>query len=120
MVGLISLLYLDVDPEEIGIIAPYKAQVRTIREFLKHANLSDISVGSVEQFQGQVCADRIFMRDGADSGFALNQERKVIIMATTRSNEEYHPRRALGFLMNPRRMNGQQFPYPLTLLELEG
>jgi hypothetical protein len=55
--------YLIVDPEEIGIIAPYKAQVRTIREFLKQARLSDISVGSVEQFQGQVCVDRMF-REG--------------------------------------------------------
>lgn len=72
-------------PEEIGVIAPYKAQVRIIREFLKQARLSDISVGSVEQFQGQ--------------------ERKVIIMATTRSNEECDPRNALGFLANPRRMN---------------
>jgi len=42
------------------------------------------------------------------------QERKVIIMATTRSNEEYHPRRALGFVMNPRRMNGQLFSHLLT------
>ena len=54
------LFYRDLDPEEIGIIAPYKAQVRTIREFLKQARLSDISVGSVEQFQGQVCVNRMF------------------------------------------------------------
>jgi AAA domain len=52
--------YISADPEEIGIIAPYKAQVRTIREFLKQARLSGISVGSVEQFQGQVCIDRMF------------------------------------------------------------
>jgi len=44
------------DAEEIGVIAPYKAQVRTIRELLKHADLGDVSVGSVEQFQGQVRA----------------------------------------------------------------
>lgn len=65
--------YISVDPEEIGIIAPYKAQVRTIREFLKQARLSDISVGSVEQFQGQVCIDACFRRDGAYSlWLALN------------------------------------------------
>jgi len=52
---------------------------------LRTVRLARILVGSVEQFQGQ--------------------ERKVIIMATTRSNEEYHPRKALGFVMNPRRMN---------------
>jgi putative helicase MOV10L1 len=49
-----SFLNLEVDPEEIGILAPYKAQVRVIRQLLKTAKLSDISVGSVEQFQGQV------------------------------------------------------------------
>lgn len=48
-----------VDPEEIGVIAPYRAQVRTIRELLKQANLSEISVGSVEQFQGQVSVERV-------------------------------------------------------------
>jgi hypothetical protein len=52
--------HLDVDPEEIGVIAPYKAQVRFIREFLKQAKLSEISVGSVEQYQGQVCVNYMF------------------------------------------------------------
>lgn len=42
------------DPEEIGVLAPYKSQVRAIRELLREANLSEISVGPVEQFQGQV------------------------------------------------------------------
>jgi hypothetical protein len=43
-----------VDADEIGVIAPYKAQVRAIRELLRPAGLKDVSVGSVEQFQGQV------------------------------------------------------------------
>jgi hypothetical protein len=68
MSELTSVLYLCVDPDEIGVIAPYKAQVRTIREVLKQVKLPDISVGSVEQFQGQVCVDHVFMRDSADSG----------------------------------------------------
>jgi len=71
--------------EEIGVIAPYKAQVRAIRELLEPADLQDVSVGSVEQFQGQ--------------------ERKVIIFATTRSNSEADKRRSLGFLQNRQRMN---------------
>ena len=54
MVGFTSDVYLGVDPEEIGVIAPYKAQSRAIRELLKVAKLSDVLVGSVEQFQGQV------------------------------------------------------------------
>ncbi len=56
----LRFFYLSVDPKEIGVVAPYKAQVRTIREYLKQAKLSEISVGSVEQFQGQVCVDRMF------------------------------------------------------------
>jgi superfamily I DNA and/or RNA helicase len=47
-------VHIGLDPEDIGIIAPYKAQSRAIRELLKVAKLSDISVGSVEEFQGQV------------------------------------------------------------------
>lgn len=54
MFGFNAVLYLGIDLEEIGVIAPNKAQVRAIRELLKVAKLSDISVGLVEQFQGQV------------------------------------------------------------------
>jgi len=61
-----------VDAEEIGVIAPYKAQVRAIRELLKPAGLSDVSVGSVEQFQGQVRAMAWFSEVGvADSYLPL-------------------------------------------------
>ncbi|KAI0253351.1 P-loop containing nucleoside triphosphate hydrolase protein [Lactifluus subvellereus] len=76
---------LKIYPEDIGIVAPYKAQVRTIRTLLKQAKLEDIDVGSVEQFQ--------------------RQERKVIIFATTRSNSAVDKRRALGFLQYRQRMN---------------
>ena len=48
------VIYLDADPKEIGVVAPYKAQVRKIRDLLKKAKLEDVDVGSVEQFQGQV------------------------------------------------------------------
>ncbi|KAF8267997.1 P-loop containing nucleoside triphosphate hydrolase protein [Lactarius quietus] len=72
-------------PDEIGVIAPYKAQVRAIRELLRPVGLKEVSVGSVEQFQGQ--------------------ERKVIIFATTRSNSEVDKRKAMGFVQNRQRMN---------------
>lgn len=105
-------LKFDVDPEEIGILAPYKAQVRAIRQLLKVAKLSNIAVGSVEQFQGQV---RTLARLSIDGWIVLishwNQERKVIILATTRSNEENHPRRSLGFVANRQRTNGQPFTF---------
>ncbi|KAI9452273.1 hypothetical protein F5148DRAFT_1236722 [Russula earlei] len=73
-----------IHPEEIGVLAPYKAQVRAIRELLKATELSGILVGPVEQFQGQ--------------------ERKVLILTTTR-NEESHSRKDLGFLANRHNMN---------------
>jgi AAA domain len=44
------------DPQEIGVVAPYRAQVRAIRDLLKEADLAGVEVGSVEQFQGQVRA----------------------------------------------------------------
>lgn len=61
-------IHLSVDPEDIGIIAPYRAQVRIIRELLKQVKLSEISVGSVEQFQGQVGVYRTYTKGDANSG----------------------------------------------------
>jgi superfamily I DNA and/or RNA helicase len=60
VITTLLIVLLGIDPEEIGVLTPYKAQVRAILELLKVANLSDISVGSVEQFKGQVwCKLRI-------------------------------------------------------------
>ena len=54
------------------MIAPYKAQVRAIRGLLEPADLQDVSVGSVEQFQGQVRAMALFSEvGGADSYLPL-------------------------------------------------
>ncbi|KAK7052594.1 RNA helicase [Favolaschia claudopus] len=78
-----------VRPEEIGIITPYHAQRCKIIELLhRDPKLRGITVGSVEEFQGQ--------------------ERRVIIMSTVRSNEnhlEHDLRRTLGFVANRQRFN---------------
>uniref|UniRef100_A0A4W6FMT7 RNA helicase n=1 Tax=Lates calcarifer TaxID=8187 RepID=A0A4W6FMT7_LATCA len=85
---LAKKLYNPVDSSEIGIIAPYKKQCEKIRVLLGKVGLSDIKVGSVEEFQGQ--------------------EFLVIIISTVRSNELVQSgdlQSALGFLANPKRFN---------------
>ncbi|KAH7729263.1 helicase mov-10-B.2-like protein, partial [Aphelenchoides avenae] len=59
----------DVEPKDIGIITPYKLQVRKLREVLKR--IPQITVDSVERYQGS--------------------ERRVIIISTVRTD-------GLGFL----------------------
>ncbi|KAJ7430120.1 P-loop containing nucleoside triphosphate hydrolase protein [Mycena galericulata] len=74
---------------EIGVITPYHAQRCKIMDLLRSdPKLRGITVGSVEEFQGQ--------------------ERRVIIMSTVRSNTNYVEsdiRRTLGFVANPKRFN---------------
>lgn len=74
--------------EDIGVIAPYRQQVLKIKKALEDIDLSNIQVGSVEQFQGQ--------------------ERQVIIVSTVRStikHNDFDITHCLGFLSNPRRFN---------------
>ena len=74
--------------EHIGVITPYNKQVQRMRDRLVKANLSAVKVGSTELFQGQ--------------------ERRVIIITTVRSSEDYvgfDVRHQLGFLDNPKRFN---------------
>ncbi|XP_008274336.1 RNA helicase Mov10l1 [Stegastes partitus] len=85
---LAKKLYNPVDASDIGIIAPYKKQSEKIRVLLGKVGLSDIKVGSVEEFQGQ--------------------EFLVIILSTVRSNESIQSddlQSTLGFLANPKRFN---------------
>ncbi|KAJ7676479.1 P-loop containing nucleoside triphosphate hydrolase protein [Mycena rosella] len=87
--SLVSDRKLRVRPEEIGVITPYHAQRCKIMDLLyRDPKLRGITVGSVEEFQGQ--------------------ERRVIIMSTVRSNTNYVEsdiRRTLGFVANPQRFN---------------
>ena len=74
--------------EDIGVITPYNKQVHKIKRALKGSGYSNVRVGSTESFQGQ--------------------EKRVIIISTVRSSEDFLPfdlRHDLGFLDNPRRFN---------------
>ncbi|XP_063811452.1 helicase MOV-10 isoform X2 [Pseudophryne corroboree] len=82
-----------ISPKEIGIISPYRKQVEKIRRAIALtckavADIKDLKIGSVEEFQGQ--------------------ERKVILISTVRSCKDYvkfDEDFSLGFLKNPKRFN---------------
>lgn len=69
---------LGVSGKEIAVISPYYAQVTAIRDRL---NCSDVSVNTVDSFQGQ--------------------EREIVVFSMVRCN----PDRAIGFLQDERRLN---------------
>ena len=74
--------------QEIGVITPYNKQMLKLQRLLKGADLGDVKVGSTELFQGQ--------------------ERRVIIISTVRSDEDFlgfDRKHNLGFLDNPKRFN---------------
>ncbi|XP_070704660.1 putative helicase mov-10-B.1 [Pempheris klunzingeri] len=81
--------------KDIGIIAPYRKQVEKIQKALKSvtalsrwSDLSELKVGSVEEFQGQ--------------------ERKIIMVSTVRSSMNYVKMDKdfnIGFLSNEKRFN---------------
>ncbi|KAH9835323.1 AAA domain-containing protein [Rhodofomes roseus] len=76
-----------ISDEEIGVIAPYRAQVRKLRQALS-GFAPHVKIASVEEFQGQ--------------------EYRVIILTTVRSTRDllqYDQRYTLGFVANPRRFN---------------
>ena len=76
-----------VPPEEIAVVAPYRAQTSLIRRKLREADvvgIDDIIVDTVERIQGQ--------------------ERDLIIFSLTTSNPAHAAQRA-GFYFQPNRLN---------------
>ncbi|XP_029161230.1 putative helicase mov-10-B.1 [Nylanderia fulva] len=75
-----------ITPKDIGIVTPFKQQQIQIVEYLAQNQLENITVGTVETFQGQ--------------------ERTVIIVSTVRSKIfEHDGEEHIGFLSNPKRFN---------------
>ena len=76
---------------KIGIISPYKSQVRTLKDFIlpwlrnNGARNQDIEINTVDAYQGR--------------------EKDIIIMNCVRSNKSAGLKGSLGFLVDERRMN---------------
>ena len=70
----------EIGQDQIGVITPYAAQVRAIRDILPEA-LTDLEVKTVDGYQGR--------------------EKEIIIFSCVRSNSEGN----VGFLSDPRRLN---------------
>ena len=92
--------YKHIKHSDVGVVSPYVLQCAKIREALRKRGMSDIRVGTVENFQGD--------------------ERKVIIISTVRSIRDFQndqqwrnltdmllfdKRHDIGFLRNPKRFN---------------
>lgn len=72
-------------PADIGIVSPYRGQLSKIHRALERKRLAGISVGSVEEFQGQ--------------------ERRVIIISTVRSDPltlQIDRKFRIGFVKEPK------------------
>ncbi|PPQ91576.1 LOW QUALITY PROTEIN: hypothetical protein CVT25_012644 [Psilocybe cyanescens] len=96
--------------KDIGIIAPYHAQCVKLRAALRNV-ADDVKIGSVEEFQGQVCQPLISSHPLREAYpfIVCTQERKIILISTVRSSKEfveYDLKHTLGFVANPRRFNG--------------
>lgn len=80
----------DVAPSDIGIIAPYKAQIKYLRKLFESTGADLPKIGTVEEFQGQ--------------------EKPIILISTVRSRVghiqiENDLKFFLGFIRNPNRVN---------------
>lgn len=76
-----QLIDIGIDPQVIGIISPYNAQVSLLKKYLQSNEITLVEVATVDGFQGR--------------------EKEVIILSLVRSNELHE----VGFLKDRRRLN---------------
>ena len=77
-----------VDSKEIGIMAPYRGQVKSIRSLLRKDDLRTVNVGTVEDYQGA--------------------ERPIILLSVTRATSKFikqDKEKAVGLIYQPERFN---------------
>jgi len=71
-----------IKPSSIGIITPYRQQAHLIRQSFQSCQLSDVTVNTIDGYQGQ--------------------EKDVIILSCVRGPNQ---KNTIGFLSHPQRMN---------------
>jgi len=86
---ILSLLMRDVQPEEIGVVVPYRAQSRLIRSLLRR-NLMD------DEIVGKLVVDTVERMQG--------QEREVVLVSFATASPKFAAQVA-DFLFQPQRLN---------------
>ncbi|KXS20010.1 P-loop containing nucleoside triphosphate hydrolase protein [Gonapodya prolifera JEL478] len=85
-----------VHPEHFGVIAPFREQVRRIRQVLRSKKLAGVNVGTVEDYQGM--------------------ERRIVVLSCVRVREKYaneDKKRGVGVVL-PGTWDGRRLNVALT------
>ena len=86
---VLSLLMREIDPKEIGVVVPYRAQSRLIRSLLRH-------IIPEEEIHQEIIVDTVERMQG--------QEREVIIVSFATGSPKFAAQMA-EFLFQPQRLN---------------
>ena len=103
-----KLLDFNVDEDDIGIITPYRRQVQKLRWRLEERGMTDITVGTTEEFQGQERKVIIVSTVRYEEIQTLGQCDAHTLLLLVRSSPEYvtlDHRHRLGFLADSKRFN---------------
>lgn len=83
-----NLISSGIKESDIGIITPYSLQVKVLKQVMDKLCENNISIGTVEEYQGQ--------------------ERLIILLSAVRTcteNAKLDIKRRLGFICCPKRLN---------------